>query len=296
MSMRRLSGGVLARGSVRDGSAHDTLPWKEEGGMADLPAGEFADVLRAALAAASPELFGGTPTLVSLSVVADTLCLSEPATGGANGVHRKSRSERLDVDPRRPTGPYRTAVAPAPGPRVVRALVGNAAAFTFRDVEVVWSPTEPQSFTLAPRANRSLTEVTGLRVVYAADAVSAATAYRGRVTLALAGAPSDVYRARDLAIALLALEADTLVAHTQTTRREGDYVTTHQATGLSTVSLDLEASDTDALVCRLAVDLHRQVEVERALRDGEGTPIRRILLARAEPDAGPVAIDSALAD
>jgi hypothetical protein len=42
---------------------------------------------------------------------------------------------------------------------VVRALVGNAAAFTFRDDEVAWSPTEPQPFILAPRGQPSLTEV-----------------------------------------------------------------------------------------------------------------------------------------
>jgi hypothetical protein len=262
--------------------------------MADLPTGELIDVLGAALAAASPELFGGSPARVTTSVVADTLQLAEVAPG-AGGVHRENRSERLDLDPQHPDGPYLTAVAPAPGPRLVRALVGDAVAFSFHDDEVAWSPTEPQSFTLNPRASRSLVDVTGLRAVYAVNAVSAATAGLGKVTLALAGAPPDTYRARDLALAVLALEADVLIAHVQTTRREGDYTITQRVTGLTVVSVELAASAAGALACRLVVDLKRRVEVERALRDGEGTPISRILSPGATR-TGPVAVDPALAD
>ncbi len=263
--------------------------------MADLQTGEFIDVLAAALAAASPELFGGSPARVTLSVEADTLLLAEAAPGTSGGVHRESRSERLDLDPQHPDGPYLTAVAPAPGPRLVRALAGDAVAFSFRDDEVTWSPSEPRSFTLRPRPARSLADVTGLRVVYAVNAVSAATAGLEKVTLALAGAPPDVYRARDLALAVLALEADDLLAHVQTARREGDYTVTQRATGLAVVSVELAAPAADALVCRLVVDLQRQVEVERALRDGEGTPIARILTPGATGTA-PVAITPALAD
>jgi len=262
--------------------------------MADLPTGELIEVLGAALAAASPELFGGSPARVVLSVVADTLLLAGAAPG-ADGVHRESHSERLDLDPQHPHGPYRIAVAPAPGPRLVRALVGDVVAFSFHDDEVAWSPSEPQSFTLNPRAARSVVDVTGLRVVYAVNAVSAATAGTGKVTLALAGPSSDVYRARDLALAVLALDADVLLAHAQTTRREGDYTITQRATGLTVVSVELAASAADTLECRLVVDLQRQVEVERAMRDGEGTPISRILSPGAT-GTGPVVVDPALTD
>jgi len=261
--------------------------------MADLPTGELIDVLGAALAAASPELFGGSPR-VTLSVAADTLLLAEAAPGTSGGVHRESRSERLDLDPQHPDGPYRTTVAPAAGPRLVRALVGDAVAFSFHDDEVAWSPSDPQSFTLAPPPNRSLADLTGLQVVYAVNAVSAATAGEGKVTLALTGAPPDVYRARDLALALLALEADALLAHVQTTRREGDYTITQRATGLTVVSVELASPSADALVCSLVVGLQRQVEVERALRDGEGAPISRILTPGAT-GTGPVIVDPALA-
>ncbi|MGZ4435346.1 MAG: hypothetical protein ACXVW7_17235 [Trebonia sp.] len=262
--------------------------------MADLPTGELIDVLGAALAAASAELFGGSPARVTLSVVADTLLLAEAAPG-AGGVRRESQSERLDLDPQHPNGPYRTAFVPAPGARLVRALVGDAVAFSFRDDEVAWSPSEPQSFTLTPRPNRLLAGVTGLRVMYAVNAVSATTAGLGKVTLALAGASSDVYRARDLALAVLALEADVLLAHVETTRREGDYTTTQRATGLTVVSVELMESAADALSCRLVVDLQREVKAERALRDGEGTPISRILSPGAT-GTGPVIVAPVLTD
>lgn len=262
--------------------------------MADLPMGELVDVLGAALAAASPELFGGSPARVTLSVAADTLVLAGAAPG-AGGVHRESRADQLVFNPQHPVGPYRTAVVPAPGPRVVRALVGDAMAFSFRDDEIAWSSADPQSFSLDPRATRTLAEVTGLSVVYAVNAVSAATAGLGKVTLALAGASSDVYRARDLTLALLALEAEPLAERVQTTRSEGDYTITQRATGLAVVSAELSASAADSLVCQLDLTLQRQVEVQRALRDGEGTPISRILTPGAA-GTGPVAVDPALAD
>ncbi len=244
--------------------------------MVDVPSGDLAEVLAALLATASTELFGGATPAVAASVSTESLAFGPGPRPGPAGARRENRAQALPIDPQHPLGPYRLSTPPAPGGRVVRVLVSDATAFTLHDDEVAWAADDPTAFRLTPRPHRSLGGATHVRVQYAVDAVGVVLLGAGQAVITLTGAPDLVGRARDLALAVLTLDADRLLGHVQAGRAEGDYTTGRRLTELSVAGVATDLTSGTAATARLTLDVAVQVEVRRALRDGEGTPIVRI--------------------
>jgi len=244
--------------------------------MADLTSGDLEDVLVALLANASAELFDGSPPAVATSVSRESLTFGTGPRHGPVGVRRESRTESMAIDPQHLEGPYRLQTSPAPGRRVVRVLIGEAVAFTLRDEEVSWSPDDPAEFTLAPRPLRSFAGASSVRVDFGVDAVATALLGTGQAVVSLKGPPALVERAGDLALAVLTLEADQLLTHVTTSRDEGDYTTTRRLTELAVVDIETASTSDTAAVASMTLEIAATLDVRRALREGEGTPIIRI--------------------
>jgi hypothetical protein len=244
--------------------------------MADLQSGDLTDVLVALLVDASAELFGGASPAVTATVSNESLAFGTSPRNGPVGARRENRSESVALDPPHLLGPYRLSTSPAPGRRIVRVLVGDAIAFTLHDDEVAWAPADPDSFTLTPRPHRSLAGATHVRVDYGVDAVTAVLLGTGRAVVTLAGPPPLVERARDLALAALTLDADRLLDSVRVNRQEGDYATSRRLTEVSLAGIETAVTSDTAATSRLTLDLAVTLEVRRALREGEGTPIIRI--------------------
>lgn len=245
--------------------------------MTDLASGDLGDVLQALLGEASEELFDGAPPAVAVAVSEESLGLGAGARDDPVGPRRESRRESMALDPQQVLGPYRLGTPPAPGHRVVRILVGDAVVFTLNDEEVDWNVgPDQQSFLLRPRAYRSLVGATHVQVAYGVDAVATMLLGAGTATVSLSGSRPLVRRARALALAVLTLDADRLLAGVHVVAEEGDYTTSQRLTALAVTGVQTLSADGDLAICRLALDLTVQVEVRRALREGEGTPITRI--------------------
>ena len=257
----------------------------------DLPAGDLADVLRGLLAAASPDLFGGATPAVSVALTDESTAFGSAPQDDPFGPRRESRREDFPLDPRHAPGPYRLAMPPAAGPRVVRLVVNEAVAATLHDDEVDWTvQPDGQSFLLTPRSHRTMTGITGVQVVYGVDAVTATLLGSGKATLSLSGADDDVSQAADLALAVLALDADRLLTNVRTEVHLGNYTTARRITSVSLSSVQTAVTGQDRATCRLALALSVKAEVRRALRESEGAPIVRILTP-GRPVHGPVSID-----
>ncbi len=83
-------------------------------------------------------------------------------------------------------------------------------------------------------------------------------------------------RAAHCALAVLTLEADQLLTHVTTSRDEGDYGTTRRLTELSVVGLETVSTSDSAAVASTTLEIAATLEVRRALRESEGTPIIRV--------------------
>ncbi|TQM61956.1 hypothetical protein [Humibacillus xanthopallidus] len=261
--------------------------------MADLASGDLEDVVVALLVNASAELFGGSPPAVAVSVSRESVTLRNSPPHGPVGVRRESHAESLTFDPEHLEGPYRLQTPPAPGGRVVRVLIDDAIAFTLRDEEVSWTPNDLTEFTLSPRPHRSFAGATSVRVDFGLDAVTVMLLGTGKAVISLTGPPALVERAANLALAVLTLETDQLLALVTTSGDEGDYTTRRRLTELAVVEIEL-ASVTDSAtvaVARMTLELATTFEVRRALREGEGTPIIRVASPGA-PGASAVAVEA----
>lgn len=261
--------------------------------MADLPVGDLAEVLHALLSTASPGLFAGTPPVVTLALANESLEFSANPKDNPSCVRRESRRESLALDPQHPLGPYRLSTPPA-GHRVVRLLVGDAVALTFDENEVDWSSESAgQSFALTPRRHRIRSDATHIQVVYGANAATETLLGACTTTVLLSGAAAGVHRARDLTLAVVTLDSDQLIANVRTTSQEGNYTTTQRITDLALTGVESTSGLNDTETCRLTMRLNIQLELRRALREGEGAPIIRIATPAAT-GSGPVVIEPEL--
>lgn len=165
---------------------------------------DLADVVRALLIEASPELFGSGSPAVTISVSGEVLRFPI----------------RLS-----PEAPRQLADTSTPGPdgaphaagsaRIVRTFVGS-----------------------------------------------------GESVLSLSGLVARVRRARDLAVALLATDADRVLAGSRFTTHESAYATSHRLTGLALTAVETQLAG-DAATARISLHLEAELEVSRLLREGE---------------------------
>jgi hypothetical protein len=238
--------------------------------------GTLAEALRALLAEALPELFGGTPPAVQTRVASNLLELDRRSAEAAAGEPRADdQVDELPFDPANPAGPYVLTKPPYPGPRRLWLLGAAGARIPLQDREVTWDPADARKFTLHPRPGRDLTGVTAVRVLYGVTAVFAKVAATQTLGLALQVPTPDgtvLDRAEALAIAVIGLNRERLVDDAQASYDDGDYGADLQVKRLQLVSSAAVADGTRLLTLEAALEL----KATRTLHEGEGAVIEHV--------------------
>jgi len=235
---------------------------------------------------AFPALFTGTPPAV-VTFPDDTWefdPLSADSAAGEPGL--EDAVDDLAFNPAEPSGPYALSRPPYPGPKRVylRSAAGELVAIG--TAEVIWSPSIPASFTLAPRPGRDVSGFDHVQVLYGVVAAATRLKTVHKLTLQISGSDAGTAeQALALTLSALALNRDTLMSQGGFSWTMGGY----QAQGtVKTLKFSAGAATTTTsrtLFVQAEVDLR----LERLLGADEGKPILQIL-SPGRP-LGPKAVD-----
>jgi hypothetical protein len=181
--------------------------------------------------------------------------------------------DRLPFDPARPSGPYLLTQMPLPGPRRVRLAtpLGDTQALTPK--EVVFDPDNARRFTLQLKPHRDLSSFNGVDVLYSVTAVYVQLKYNHDASLTLtATGGATLARAEALAVTLLTLRRDQMIADAERSFASGDY-----GAVLRIKTLQLTRG-TDPLpgTRRLLLRAEMELKGTRSLAVTEGRPIVHI--------------------
>jgi hypothetical protein len=231
------------------------------------------DLLRSDL----PELFDATAPadpLVAVSFTEDLFELSpDSAEPAATEPRPDDRLDRLAFDPNNPAGPYLLTQTPLPGPRRVRLAtpLGDSLALTSAEYEFDFA--EPRSFTLSPKPHRDLASFNGVHVIYSVTAVYVQLKYNQDLSLILTSAdPAALERAEALAVALVSLRRDPLVAAANASFSSGDY-----GAAITVKTLHLRTGTAPSATSRrLQFRAEMELKGTRSLAETEDRPIVRI--------------------
>jgi hypothetical protein len=252
-------------------------------------AGNLAAAIITLLAGALPDLLGGPTPPVALAVAGDIFDVDPDSADATAGAPRPDdRVDTFAFDPATPAGPYTLAQPPYPGPRRVWLTTEAGDRFALRADEVVWDKVDSRILHLQLRLTRSLTGITGLRVLYGVTAIF--TKLKGIETLTISlqsGEAAQLLEAEALAIAVLQLNREQLISQAAASYSGGDYGAAVDVKSLALLSGGRPADDIRLLTLKAAFEL----KATRALADDEGIPIRRILTpGRTTPPDRPVDI------
>lgn len=239
----------------------------------------LAAAVRALLAASLPGLFGGADPAVALREAEEMLLLDPAAADGAAGAPAvEDRRDRFTLAAA-PAGPYTLTQPPYPGPRRVRLTTDVGDRTPLRDDEVLWDADVPGRFRLAPRSTRDLAPYSGVEVLYGVVAVF--TRVRAVRTLTLELTADDealLGRAEALALAVLALNREALIAAARELHEDGAYAAEVAVKELATPRAERAGGR-----LRLTMRAELELTLRRALGADEGRPIRRIAGPGADP-------------
>lgn len=237
--------------------------------------GHLDDALLALLRSALPSLLGGAAPLVAVGVVAGDSTLDAGSADVEAGQPRSDEaSELLPFSPAAPAGPYLLSRPPDLSVRKLRLATAAGDRTPLHDSEVLWDALEPRRFTLALRAGRDVSAVTGVLVLHGVTAVYATLHYTQALSLAFSSADAAALeRAQALAMAVLALHRSALVADGAATEAADAYQAQISVQGLHILGGDAPSATQRRIHLRAELTL----KGVRALADGEGAPIRRLL-------------------
>ncbi|ASC72319.1 hypothetical protein XM38_032760 [Halomicronema hongdechloris C2206] len=249
--------------------------------------GNLATAIATLMQTALPTLFSGEPPPVQLRVVSEGFDISsEVKESLASEPRSDDRSDTLDFDANSPEGPYTLTQPPYPGPRRVWLVTATGDRSALRNDEVMWDPLSRQ-FSLALSANRDLSSVTNLQVLYGVSAIFIQIKATQTLKLELQStAETTLDQAEALAIAVIELNRQPLIEAAQALYEAGDYgaaITVKQFNLLGSTPI---ASDQR----QLTLDAEFELKATRALGEDEGVPIERILSA-GQPSPGDRPID-----
>jgi hypothetical protein len=236
--------------------------------------GHLDEALVTLLARELPDLFGGTPSEVQLTVSGELFEL-DPGSADAQASEPRpdDRVDNLAFDRAQPQGPYTLSQPPVPGPCRVRLVTILNDRVALADSEVRFDPHDPSRFTLALHEDRELAGVTGIQVLYGVTAVFTRLKYGQDITLVLQAADTATAdKAESLAVAVIALNRPHLVAAGAEVMQSGHYGAEIEIKSVQLVSGTAPSANTRRLLFRAEIEL----KATRALDADEGTPIRRI--------------------
>jgi hypothetical protein len=245
----------------------------------------------ALLESAFPVLFTGTAP-VTVTFPTDTWDFdplgADPVAGEPGP---EDAVDDLAFDPSAPAGPYALTRPPYPGPKRVylRSAAGELVALG--NPEVIWNPSNPASFSLAPRPGRDLSGYDQLEVQY--GVVAAATRLKTLHKLTLQFTASDASAAEQalaLSLSALALNRSTLMSQGGFSWNAGSY----QAEGIVKTLRFSAGAATTAASRTLSLEAEVDLRLERALGEDEGKPILRILSPGKTAGTKPIDIDPAV--
>lgn len=236
--------------------------------------GHLDDALRTLLLQALPGLFGDATTAVRASIAIGPFELDPGSVEAqANEPRTDERIDELPFDPTRPNGPYTLPQAPAVGPRRLRLMTAGGDRMAIADSEVVVDTLDPRRFSLRLRADRDLSGVSGVQVLYSITAVFTCLKLTRHLTLRLEATDAAMLdRAEAMALVVFALNRPQLVAAARDAFLEGDY-----GAQIELKSLHLkQGTAPSANVRQLEFRAEIELKATRALADNEGMPIERI--------------------
>jgi hypothetical protein len=239
--------------------------------------GTLATAISTLMQTALPMFFAGEPPPVQLSVVSEGFAISpEVKESLASELRPDDRTDTLDFEPNSPEGPYTLTQPPYPGPRRVWLVTAMGDRRTLRNDEVIWDPLESRQFSLALAANRDLSNVTNLQVLYGVSAIF--TQIKATQTLKLelqSATESKLDQAEALAIAVIELNRQSLIEAAQALYEAGGY-----GAAITVKQFNLRGGTPVASEHRqLTLDAAFELKATRTLSEDEGIPIKRILSA-----------------
>jgi hypothetical protein len=219
-------------------------------------------------------LFAGVSPPVQSTVTGELFEVDvHSADAQASEPRPDDRIDTLAFDAAQPAGPYTLTQLSDPGPRRVRLTSNLGDRITLSDSEVQFDPEASQQFTLRLRADRDLTGINGVQVLYSVTAVFTKIQYGQDLILVLQSTdPATLERATALAVAVVALNWPQLVAAGHETLQAGNYGAQIEIKSLQLVRGTTPTPDTRRLQFRAEIEL----KATRALGADEGRPIQRI--------------------
>jgi hypothetical protein len=236
-----------------------------------------------------PEVFGGEapPVTVTFQRYGWTL---EPSSADptAGEPTPDDAVDLLPFEPEHPEGPYTLSRPPYPGPRRVYLRSASNERQTLGPSEVRWDGDDPRSFTLQPRPTRVLSGFDRVEVLYGVTAVSTQLKSHHELPVVLSGSEdAALERAQALALAAFALNREAVMAAGAFSASGGDYTAAGVIKSLKLLEGVANAGSSREFVLEAQVEL----KVGRALAEGEGQPILRIVSPGKTPGDRKVDID-----
>jgi hypothetical protein len=249
--------------------------------------GNLDEALLALLRAALPSLLGGAAPPVAVAAVPAAFVLDAASADVEAGQARSdSASDLLPFAQATPAGPYLLSRPPDLSLRKLRLATAAGDRIPLHDSEVLWDALEPRRFSLALRPGRDLAGITGVLVLYGVTAVYATLGYTQELSLSFSSAvPADLERAQALAMAVLALHRAGLVADGAKTEQADAYRALIGVQALHILGGDAPSATQRRIQLRAEITL----KGVRALAEGEGAPIQR-LLSPGSPGGRPIDI------
>ncbi|HET7269948.1 MAG TPA: hypothetical protein VFI90_02565 [Rubrobacter sp.] len=236
--------------------------------------GGLPEALETLLTGSLPGLFDGET--VGLTVSGGLLEIDQEQSTDATASEPRpdDRVDDLGFDPEDPAGPYTLTQQPYPGPRRVWLVTGSEDRLPLRPEEVIWDRTDTRVFSLALRPQRDVSAVTGLRVLYGVTAIY--TKVKAVQTLDVELESSDaglLEKAESLVVAVIQLNRQRLADEARASYEDGDYGALVELKNVGLVMGTTPEDEARLLLLRAELEL----KASRALGEGEGAPIERIL-------------------
>jgi hypothetical protein len=240
--------------------------------------GNLDEAIRTLLETELPALFGGDPPPVTLLVNSVRFTVDQDSAEGAVSEARPDdRQDTFALDPENPPATFTLTQPPYPGPKRFWLTTDSGDRVTLKDSEIVWAPADSAVFSLALEPYRDLSEVTGLRVLYAVIAVF--TTFKAEQVISVQVQAADagrVERAEALASGVIQLRLSDLIKQSAATYESGEYSVTISAKGLKIMEGGSLAAD-GVFVREIVYNAEIELKAHRALRTDEGAVITRII-------------------
>jgi hypothetical protein len=237
--------------------------------------GNLDEAIVSLLKDALPHLLGGAAPPVSLSVNSGVFTLDPSSTDSPITDPRPDdRTDQFPFDPAHPPPSFTLTQPPYPGPRRVRLTTALGDRITLQSSEVTWDKVDNRVFSLNLRPVHDLSGVNGVQVLYAVTAVFTTLKANHAFTVLLQSDDSTrLEQAEALALGVLELSRQSLIDASPAAFEDGDYSATVRVKSFTFVQGSGPAANQRQFSFQAEVEL----KAKRALAEGEGAPIERII-------------------